>query len=157
MSDRETSPGYDAATYDPADEGVGEADAGEESVGEAQPNPRRTWWLIGGGVAAILAVLLAVVSYRYIATKDDATTAAPGDCLTALDGTDDIDISNTKVDCGDSAAAFKVLGIVENVRYADASGGTCATWSAADTPPIWIASSTDLKGPGKVVCLQAIK
>jgi hypothetical protein len=155
VSDREAFPGSDAAAYDPGDEGVG--GAGDEGVGEEQPSSRRTWWLIGGGIVAVLAVLLAVAGYRYVATKDDATTAAPGDCLTALHGTDHIDISNTKVDCGDSAAAFKVLGIVADVHYADANGSTCAKWSAANVPPIWIANSTDIKGPGKVVCLQAIK
>ncbi len=140
------------ANDNPVDEEVGTA--GEEGTGPAeQPRSKRLLWLLGGG--AVLVVLLAGLAYGWMTAKDDATHAEPGDCLTALGGTEEIDIRDTKVDCGDAAAAYKVLGIVENVTLAQASGTTCAQWTAT-TVPIWISGGEQRNTPGKVVCLQAI-
>ncbi|GAA1794431.1 hypothetical protein GCM10009682_15250 [Luedemannella flava] len=116
----------------------------------AKPRSKRLLWFLGAG--AVLVVLLVGAAYQWVTTKDDATNAVVGDCLTALAGTDSIDIRNTKVDCTDQAAAYRVLGIVENVMLAEAD---CGRWPASNMP-IWIPDSTDRRASGKVVCLQAI-
>lgn len=136
----------------PVDEAVDQV----EAEGTAAPaKPRRKWlfWAISGGT--VLVVFLATLASQWVTTKDDATNAVAGDCLTALGGTGDIDIRDTKIDCADPAAAFLVLGIVENVKLAQATGTTCAQWPASNMP-IWIADGTDRNAPGKVVCLQAV-
>ena len=134
------------------DSGVGPG--GDEGAGPAGPRlSPRTALLIGVGVAVLVA--LAGLGFAFLSSKDDATNAGPGDCLTALDGIENLDIRDTKVDCADSAAAYKVLGIVDQVTFAQASDTTCVQFPASNVS-IWIADDANRTGPGQVVCLQSI-
>lgn len=73
-------------------------------MGYLQPRRRKKWpWIVGGVVAVV--VVLAVVGY--FVSKDDASNAKVGDCITS-------DERSKITDCDKSDAVFRVVGKFED-------------------------------------------
>ena len=100
-----------------------------------------------GGAA--IAVVVALVVAALIRNFTGGPSAEVGDCLNAA--TDEIGV----VDCDDSEAAFRVLGVVEDTTQASLSLGTVCTDSyPSATNYAFEGSSNDDEGIG--YCLEPL-
>ncbi|MFI6941570.1 hypothetical protein ACIBI4_20030 [Streptomyces sp. NPDC050418] len=90
------------------------------------PAPARSNWKKYKNIA-IVVVGAAVIIGGWIASRDDANTAAVGDCMSIANEDSKTNVDLEVVDCGDSKAKYKV------VEKNDGAGGTCKPGQAQYT------------------------
>ena len=101
------------------------------------------WLAIGGGILALLVV--GVLAFLFLGAADPEV----GDCL------EEDAQELTVVDCDDSAAEWKLLGIQEGEQSYDeylADPETCSAFPEA-VQSFWIGENGDESGQGVVYCL----
>ncbi|AQS68685.1 hypothetical protein [Streptomyces pactum] len=115
-----------------------------------QPPRRNKFKLIKNIVIAVVVVGVAVGGY--IASRDDATTAAVGDCMhrgSSSDSDPDLEV----VDCGDAKAQYVVLAKVEGSYSALTAESKCSE-SAKDFQYSYTESGS---GSDFLLCLKDYK
>jgi hypothetical protein len=101
------------------------------------------WLGIGGGILAL--VVIAVLAFAFLGAADPEV----GDCLE--EDAQELSV----VDCDDSAAEWKLLGIQEGEQSYDeylADPETCSAFPEA-VQSFWIGENGDESGQGVVYCL----
>jgi hypothetical protein len=104
------------------------------------------WLAIGGGIVAVLIV--AVVALALLAGGDPE----PGDCLSE----DNQELA--VVDCDDSSAAWRLIGVQEGEQSYDeylADPETCAAFPTAEQS-FWVGENGDQTGQGVVYCVTGV-
>ena len=102
---------------------------------------------IAGAVLAV--VVIAVLAFAFLGAGDPE----PGDCLRE-DGQE-----LAIVDCDDSDAAYRLVGIQEGEQSYDeylADPETCAAFLPESTQSFWVGEDGDTTGQGVVYCVAAV-
>ena len=108
-------------------------------------NPKRRQLIVLSVFLVIVAAFIGVAVYF---TRNSPDTAKVGDCV-RQDGADSVQV----VDCADPAAAYKVVGRVEDKTQVQASISACDAFPDSDSY-FWLGKPG---GSGFVLCLASTK
>jgi hypothetical protein len=137
-----------------ASEQVGSAPQPDDAVGVAAPAKKKSRSFLRIVVALVVVAVLAGVGW--FLRRDNAENASVGSCFeSSVMSAQLTDASDAKtVECTSTAAAYKVVGIVDNKKSEELDPNVnCQPWTTA-VAAIWLGEQGKA---GKIFCVEDVK